>query len=484
MNNERPELPEEENLAAEIEADLSSTLPTIEAAEKTPPKKRRFLGLSSFFLGLLALLCLASFAAIALIALKNRSLDIGHIHTLSYAVIASCAMAAVGFLLAVTTFFLRRQKKGFAVFGVILSLFALLISGGMIYGYHYIFGDVRQDADFNELPSEAIYVAQTEADGEIIRETEEITTVAPEVIESIIEEDPVEEIEWEHLTDDDIPEEARQRMDTERPTSSSYLLSGHEQISNYLLLGADDGNSSDAMIVLSLDRVHQKIKLISIPRDSYVLIPAWGTYAKLAYAYHWGGAEWAVGVVNRNFTFNISEYIAVDMEQLADIIDLAGGVDVDLDYAEVKYLSYNHSGIHYGLCHLDGAAAVTYARIRSSNASDNEIKRTGRQREVLMSLLDSAFEMPMTDYPEFIRACLGMCTTSFNNYELMSLCMEVLQGNYTVEQYALIDYVDYWGGVMGQEQYFYLVYDLDRASDALYRIVYEDLYVSGYDDGE
>lgn len=484
MNTERPVLPEDENLAAEIESALSEELPAVEAAGEISPKKRRFLGLSSFFLGLLALLCLSAFAAVALIALKDRSLDIDHIHTLTYAVVASCAMAAVGFLLAVTTFFLRRQKKGFAVCGVILSLFTLLISGGMIYGYHYIFGGVRQDASFNELPSEAIFVAQTEPDGEIIRETEEFTTVAPEVIESIIEEDPVEEIEWEHLTDDDIPEEARQKMDTERPASSSYLLSGHSQISNYLLLGADAGNSSDAMMILSLDRVHQKIKIISIPRDSYVLIPAWGTYAKLAYAYHWGGAEWAVGVVNRNFTFNISEYIAVDMEQLADIIDLAGGVDVDLDYAEVTYLSYEHSGISYGLCHLDGAAAVSYARIRSSNASDNEIKRTGRQREVLMSLLDSAFEMPMTDYPEFIRACLGMCTTSFQNDELLSLCMEVLQGNYTVEQYALIDYVDYWGGVMGQEQYFYLVYDLDRASDALYRIIYEDLYLSGYDTNE
>lgn len=484
MNTDRPVLPEDENLAAEIEAALSSELPATDAPEVPMPKKRRFLGITSFFLGFSALLCLASFAVISLLALKNRTLDVGHIQTLTYAVLISTVIAGIGFLLAVLTFFRRRQKKGFAVVGLIISLLALLISVGMIYGYHYLFGKIQQDQAFSNLSNDAIYVAQTEPNGEIIRQTEEMTTVAPEVIESYLEDDPIEEIEWEHLTDDDIPEEARQKMDTAMPTSPSYLLEGHEEISNYLLLGTDAGNSSDAMIIFSLDRVHKKIKLISIPRDSYVLIPAWGSYAKLAYAYHWGGAEWAVGVVNRNFTFNISEYIAVDMEQLADIIDLAGGVDVDLDYSELKYLSYNYSGLNYGLCHLDGAAAVRYARIRDSNASDNEIKRTGRQREVIMSLLDSAFEMELTAYPEFIRSCLGMCTTSFNNYELLSLCMEVLQEDYTVEQYALIDHLDYWGGVMGQEQYFYLVYDLGRASDALYRIVYEDLYVSGYDNAE
>ena len=42
--------------------------------------------------------------------------------------------------------------------------------------------------------------------------------------------------------------------------------------------------------------------------------------------------------------------------------------------------------------------------------------------------------------------------------------------------------MDYWGGNLGDEQYFYVVYDLNRASDALYRIIYEDLYVSGYMD--
>ncbi len=453
-----------------------------------PPrkKKRRILGLSAFLSSLLALGILVAFLLNALLAFMDKELDIGDINSTIYAVLASAVLAAIGFLLALTTFFLRRQKKGFAISGLILSLLILLISGATIYGYDYVFGAMNQDDSFDELSDEEIYVVQTEQDGVISREKEEITTLAPEEIESIIKqkENQIDEVEWEHLTDEEIPEEALEKMNTGAPDGPSYLLSGHEDISNYLLFGTDEAGSSDAIMIFSVDRVHHKIKLISIPRDSYVQIPAWGSYAKLAYPYNWGGAEWAVGTINHNFSLNVTEYITVDTIQLADIIDLVGGVYVDLDYAEVNYLSHRFYGINYGRCLLMGDAAVLYARIRQSSVTDNEAKRTGRQREIIMSLLESAKAMPMTDYPEFIRSCLGMCTTSFNNEELMELCVEVVQNNYTIEQYALIDYVDYWGGRLGQERYFYVVYDLNRASDALYRIIYEDLYVSGYSDAE
>ena len=51
-----------------------------------------------------------------------------------------------------------------------------------------------------------------------------------------------------------------------------------------------------------------------------------------------------------------------------------------------------------------------------------------------------------------------------------------------MEQEALLEHVDFWGGIMGQEQFFYTVYDLNRASDYIYRYLYEDLYISGYHD--
>ncbi|MBO2526995.1 MAG: hypothetical protein CW335_02270, partial [Clostridiales bacterium] len=74
------------------------------------------------------------------------------------------------------------------------------------------------------------------------------------------------------------------------------------------------------------------------------------------------------------------------------------------------------------------------------------------------------------------------CTTSFRTDELMEICLEAVQNRYTVESYAVLENVNYWGGILGQEQYFYCVYDLNRASDWIYRTIYEDLYLSGYAD--
>ena len=156
-------------------------------------------------------------------------------------------------------------------------------------------------------------------------------------------------------------------------------------------------------------------------------------------------------------------------------------MDVELNEAEVRYLS-SYGSFQVGRNHLDGKAAVGFARTRKSTADDTEINRTGRQREVLVSLMESVLDMPVTSYPSFIRNCLGMCKTSFDASTLTEIAAEVAQGGYSVEQEALLEHVDFWGGIMGQEQFFYTVYDLNRASDYIYRYLYEDLYISGYHD--
>ena len=85
--------------------------------------------------------------------------------------------------------------------------------------------------------------------------------------------------------------------------------------------------------------------------------------------------------------------------------------------------------------------------------------------------------------PRVVRDCLGLCTTSLSEDKLLELCGEVAQNGYRIEQHALIDYMDYWGGIIpSSANYFYCVYDLNRASDVLYRLIYEDLYTSGYAD--
>lgn len=444
--------------------------------------KRKVMGLLALCLSLIGFVGILGFGLYAVLMLVNGGLPSSFL-TAATAVVMICGgIAVISLVLAIAVLFLRKQRKGAAVVAIILSLILILMCGAAVYGYNYIFGAMDQDTNFQDLSHQDLNAVQQDKDGEIIREKETVNASLSrdELQKQIEEKEQYEQIEWEPLKDEDLPDEVKEIVYGAKPTERSYLLDGSEKISTFVLYGTDKVGSSDTIILVSVDRVHKKVKMISIARDSYVVIPQWGSRAKLTYAYAFGGAQTAVSTLNYNFSLNVQDYITVNMEQLPEIVDLVGGVEVDLDWAEAHYLRGTQSQLNYGTCRLYGKAALRYARIRQSSATDNEINRQDRQKEVLASMMNSVAQMPIDELPAFIRNCLGMCTTSFNGKELMDIALEVVQGNYTIESYSIINEVDYWGGILGKERYFYCVYDLNKASDVIYRIIYEDLYVSGY----
>ncbi len=450
-------------------------------------KNKRTFGAIALCFGVVSLLLLLGVGISLLLSFLNGALAGSDLTLVKTTAIICVVLCAVSMVFAVLTFFRKGQKKGMAVAAVILSLLMTVLCAVGLYLYEYTIGNLKQDEQFNNLSHEELNVVQIADDGEVVRETEDINAAMNEenreLAESQIYNDRFDKtIEWEYIDYADIPADARKLIEAQPPASPSYLLKGSDQITNYLLFGLDVGGASDSIMLMSVDRAHKKLKMISLPRDSYVWIEKWGTYSKLAYPYFWGGAEMAVQTVNKNFYLDITDYVTVDFDQLAALVDLVGGVDVELDYDEVYAMRHKQSGLYVGMNHLYGEAALYYARIRKSNASDNELNRTGRQREVLMSMMQSVKQMPLADYPAFIRECLGMCTTSIAADELLDIAFEVAQGNYTVEAYNLLELkgVEYWGGVFGEAQYFYCVMDLQRASDAIYKTIYEDLYLSGF----
>ena len=169
-----------------------------------------------------------------------------------------------------------------------------------------------------------------------------------------------------------------------------------EAVINIALFGIDtreaDGNTgrSDAMIVLSIDKEHKKIKLTSLARDTRVEVEGYG-YEKLCHAYAYGGAELAIQTINRSFGLDIQDYVTVNFEQLAGIIDALGGVviNVDQDEADVMnsgYIAKPEDRItQTGDIRLNGAQAVAYSRNRYTGS---DVDRQNRQREVLMALYD------------------------------------------------------------------------------------------------
>ncbi|MBR4308940.1 MAG: LCP family protein [Oscillospiraceae bacterium] len=414
-------------------------------------------------------------------AYLKRSIGAELIRLATTGALVAAILAGIAVILAVVTFFLKRQKKGLAIVSLIFSLLIVLLSGTVLYFYHYMFGAVSHDAEFEQLHEAELHIIQPDVEGKVDFEIVPEVEVIDE--EEVKEQIQLQELDWEYLQTEDMPEEALAVMNGRVPIKAGYLHPDAAQIENYLLFGLDRVGSSDSVMIMSFDRVHKKIKLISLARDSYVRIPEWGSYTKLTYAYSAGGAKTAVGTVNYNYRLNVKDYVTVRMEEIAKIVDLVGGAEVDLDYDEINYMNaYGHYGLKYGKNLLNGAAAETYSRMRSSSRKDTEANRTSRQREVLLSMFRRAKETPVTLYPELIRRGMELCTTSLGSEEILSMLMEAVLQGYEVENYALIDMVEYWAGKFGPRNYVYFVYDLDGAADVLYKTIYEDLYISGYYD--
>ena len=439
-------------------------------------KKSSLFGLIAFLLALVGIgtvgyIGYTGFKAYVSDALGTLNIGL-LLNLLGLTVIFSC----LAFLMAVITLFLRRQKKGFAIFALILSLLILVVAGGARYAYFSAFESASYDSEFAEIPEEELYIDPEVHSGEIIFESIPKETLPREEVEKMLE---LYEVDWPYLEDADLPEYLHPYMYSQSPVSPCYLKPGAEAIENFVLFGIDKNGLSDVIMIVSMDRAHQKIKLISIQRDSYVRVPGWGGYTKINHAYGLNKETSAIATLNLNFKLNIKDYFTVHFSDVEAIVDVLGGAYVYLDNAELNYMrNSGYPDLQLGSNCLNGQQTVTYSRIR---AIDSEVARTGRQREVLNSLFSSCKSLPVSAYPGLVDTFTGLCKTSVDGQRILSMVLEAVSEGYTLENYALINYVKCWGGQIGP---WYFIYDLDVAGDTLYRLIYEDLYVSGYPENE
>lgn len=202
---------------------------------------------------------------------------------------------------------------------------------------------------------------------------------------------------------------------------------------NILLLGGDSRSLSeygrtDSMIIVSVNREESLVKMSSIMRDTWVSIPDKGNN-KINAANVFGGPELAVEVVSDYFDVEIDDYVLINMINMANIIDLVGGVDVELTSGEAKYVSDNAAGfisevgmqydkeiatVSAGVQHLNGVQAITHSR----NRSDSDYHRVMRQQSVLLALANRVQEMEIDDLMAIMEEVLNNMSTSLTEDEL------------------------------------------------------------------
>lgn len=233
----------------------------------------------------------------------------------------------------------------------------------------------------------------------------------------------------------------------------------NNNVSNILLIGSDSGDfneigRSDSMMILTIDNKNKSLKLISLARDTLVNIPGHG-YEKLTHAYAYGKAELLLETIEKNFKIDIDDYIAVNFNSFIDLVDVIGGVEIDIHEKEISHLndvivnSFNLAEKEAeepqfirsdGKQLLNGYQALAYARIRQI---DSIYERDKRQRDVLKSIANKLVELPVSSYPKVIKEMLPYVDVNISIPKLIKLAVtskdlynyELKQMEFPLEEY-------------------------------------------------
>ena len=247
----------------------------------------------------------------------------------------------------------------------------------------------------------------------------------------------------------------------------------NNKITNIALFGIDqeDGNAgrSDAIMILTIDEIHGKIKLSSIMRDSYVNIEGRGM-DKINHAYAFGGAKLAINTINANYELNIKDFVTVNFTTLPKIIDSLGGVEITIKDYEVSKLT--HVGItEAGSHNLNGKQALAYSRIRYVGNGDYE--RTERQRRVLDCVFSKLVKLKPTEIPGAMAELLPMVKTNLSNGDILDLSKTVLDLGLSKIEQKRFPLDKYSSGKMINSVW-YLVFDQEATNEQLYSYIFED----------
>jgi len=193
---------------------------------------------------------------------------------------------------------------------------------------------------------------------------------------------------------------------------------------------------TDTMMVLTIDPVGLSAAMLSLPRDLWVEIPNFGVdrinqanYYGEIYEYPGGGQALAVQTVEALLGVPIDYYVAVNFDAFVEVVDLIGGIDIDVpeaiddpDYPDQCY-GYDPFSIAAGEQQLDGEAALKYARTRATFGGD--VDRAGRQQAVILAVRQKIFDL--NSIPQLIAQAPQLWQTSQENVRTNMTLDEAIQ---------------------------------------------------------
>lgn len=319
----------------------------------------------------------------------------------------------------------------------------------------------------------------------------------------VVEELP-EEAQGETLASEErqgvvLDEEQLNSLHEQMSNLSAVETKEDENVYNLLLVGVDrrdkswNGNS-DSMMLVSINHTAKRVSVVSLMRDTYVDIAGVG-YAKLNAAYAYGGGPLLTSTITDTYKVDVSRYAAVDFENMIEIVDALGGIDLEMTDAEVNVANgymldmcntLGMNGYDYilpggGVYHCNGVQAVAYARNRYVGNSD--YARTERQRYVISQMIAEVKRMDVAQLTQFVKDVLPLVTHNVEEEEIWDMVTkapEILQYDFVQDRipYDNMYEVIY---VNGQDM---LVPQWETTIEKLHETIYGDGSISDNSDND
>ena len=196
-----------------------------------------------------------------------------------------------------------------------------------------------------------------------------------------------------------------------------------EEIKRLKVGGTDvaAGKRSDTMLLIHISKKRDKAAIISIPRDSYALIPEHNNsqgkvipaaYSKINSAYNWGGAPLLIETLESMSDLRIDHYVELNFVGFVRMVDALGGVEIctKKDINDPK----SHLTLPAGTHVLDGVDSLKFVRTRVFDGL-GDLGRMKRQQEFASAMLRKATSAGVLLNPvkmvDFINSALDSVVT-------------------------------------------------------------------------
>ena len=187
----------------------------------------------------------------------------------------------------------------------------------------------------------------------------------------------------------------------------------------------ETGARADTILLCTFHPDSQEVIMTSFLRDLYVPIPGYGSN-RLNAAYAYGGMTLLKETLQENFAIPIDGCVEVDFSQFADVLDILGGVTIDLRKDEADSINSAVPGtLSEGKQLLNGNQALAYTRIRNLD-DDGDFSRTSRQRTVISALLSSYKGAGLFTVLSVIPEILPMLSTDMEQKQIISTIVRLL----------------------------------------------------------